>query len=60
MAATCAAVHNPDMKIFPDRLKAAGKKHKVVIVAIMRKLVILANMLLRDGRHWAPEASVSA
>ena len=47
MAATTAAVHNPDMKIVFDRLKAAGKKHKVVIVALMRKLGILANALCR-------------
>ena len=60
MAATSAAVHNPDMKVISDRLKGVGKKHKVVIVAIMRKLVILANVLLRDGRHWTPEASASA
>ena len=60
MAATSAAVHNPDMKVISDRLKGVGKKHKVVIVAIMRKLVILANVLLRAGRHWTPEASASA
>ena len=60
MAATCAAVHKPERKIFSDRLKAAGKKHKVVIAAILRKLVILANVLLWDIRHWTPEASASA
>ena len=56
MAAMCAVTHNPDMRSFAARLKAAGKKHKVVIVAVMRKLIILANALLRSGRRWLPEA----
>ena len=43
-----------------DRLIANGKRHKVAIVAIMRKLIILANVLLRDGRKWAPNAPKSA
>jgi transposase len=29
-----------------------GKPTKVAITAIMRKLVVLANVLLRDGRKW--------
>jgi hypothetical protein len=33
-------------------LKAAGKAPKVAITAIMQKLVVLANVLLRDGRKW--------
>jgi transposase len=32
----------------------AGKPAKVAIVAIMRKLLILANALIRDRRKWAP------
>ena len=32
----------------------AGKLAKVALVAIMRKLLILANALLRDKRKWAP------
>ena len=39
-----------------ERLTARGKKHKVALVAVMRKLIILANVLLRDGREWAPQA----
>jgi transposase len=35
-------------------LRAAGKPPKVALVAIMRKLLILANALLRDGRTWTP------
>jgi hypothetical protein len=32
----------------------AGKPAKVAIVAIMRKLLILTNALIRDRRKWAP------
>ena len=59
-AARTAAVRNPDLKLVFDRLKAAGKAHKVAIVAVMRKLVLLANALLRDDRRWTPEAPRSA
>jgi transposase len=34
----------------------AGKPAKVAIVAVMRKLIILANALLRDRRKWSPAA----
>ena len=56
MAATTAARFNGDLKIVFERLKAAGKAHKVAIVAVMRKLIVLANTLLREQRCWLPEA----
>ena len=56
MAALSAAMHNPDLQRVFQRLKAAGKSHKVAIVAVMRKLIILANVLLRDARPWAETA----
>ena len=34
---------------------AAGKPAKVAIVAMMHKLITLANALLRDGRPWTAE-----
>ncbi len=37
-----------------DRLVAAGKTPKVAIVAVMRKLLVFANALLRDQRKWTP------
>ncbi len=56
MAALSAARYNPDLQQVFQRLKAAGKCHKVAIVAVMRKLIVLANALLRDGRPWAETA----
>ncbi|MEM7695417.1 MAG: IS110 family transposase, partial [Pseudomonadota bacterium] len=39
------------------RLISAGKPPKVALTALMRKLLILANALLRDGRPWAPKSA---
>ncbi len=54
MPALVAMRFNPELKAKYDHLKAAGKASKVATTAIMRKLVLLANALLRDGRKWAP------
>jgi transposase len=56
MAATSAMVWNPDMKATYERLRARGKPHRVAIVAVMRRLIILANALLRDRRTWVERA----
>jgi transposase len=56
MAATSAANHNPTLKPFYDRLIAAGKAYKVAITAVMRKLVTLANTLIKEDRLWQPTA----
>jgi transposase len=55
MAAMNAARFNPDMKIVYDRLIAAGKRGKVALTAIMRKLVVLANTLITENRKWTPQ-----
>jgi transposase len=52
MAALSATQHNPNLKAYFDRLIAAGKAHKVAMVAVMRKLVILANTLIAEDRTW--------
>ena len=54
MPALVAMRFNPDLKAKYKHLVAAGKPAKVAITAIMRKLIILANALLRDDREWAP------
>ena len=54
MPALTAARFNPDLKAVYDRLRAAGKPAKVALVAVMRKLLILANALIRDDREWTP------
>ncbi len=57
MPALVAVRFNPDMRATYERLVAAGKPKKLALVAVMRKLIVLANALLRDGRKWAPNAA---
>jgi transposase len=54
MAALAAARFNKPLAAFYSRLRNAGKKPKVAIVAVMRKLVVMANALIRDQRVYAP------
>lgn len=49
MAALVAARHNPVLRPLYQRLRAAGKPPKVALVALMRKLVELANLLLKSS-----------
>lgn len=55
MPALVAARYNADMKARLESLTKAGKPAKVAITAVMRKLIILANALLRDNRLWTPK-----
>ena len=57
MPALVAARHNPDLRTVYERLVAAGKPKKLALVAVMRKLLVLANALLRDRRKWTPHAA---
>ncbi len=52
MPAIVACRFNPDLKAKYDQLVTAGKPPKLAITAIMRKLIILANALIRDTRYW--------
>jgi transposase len=55
MPALVAIRFNPPLKATYLALRKAGKPAKVAIVAIMRKLLIVANALLRDNRVWTQE-----
>ena len=57
MPALVALRFNDDLARKYQDLKDAGKPSKVAITAIMRKLLILANALLRDGRKWNEKAA---
>jgi transposase len=48
MAATVASRFNPILRVFYQRLVAAGKPKKVALTAVMRKLVVLLNQLLKN------------
>jgi len=47
MAALCATLHNPLIKAFYQKLRAKGKPAKVALTAVMRKLLLHLNSLLK-------------
>ena len=54
MAAVTAVRHNPDMGRKYRELRERGKPPKVALTAIMRKMIVLANTLMRQDRLWVP------
>lgn len=54
MAAVVAARHNPVLRSFYQRLRAAGKAPKVALVAVMRKLITILNAMVRHHQPWQP------
>lgn len=52
MAALVASRHNPTLRLFYDRLVAAGKPKIVAVVATMRKLLTILNAIIRDNKPW--------
>lgn len=52
MCALTARRHNPAIKVFADRLKEAGKSPKVVLVAVARKLLVIAYGVMKTGRPF--------
>lgn len=47
-----ATQHNPVLKAFYDRLVARGKEKKVALVACMRKLICILNIMIARGEKW--------
>ena len=52
LPAVVATRFNPDMKTKYEQLVSTGKCKKLAITAVMRKLIVMANALLRDRRKW--------
>lgn len=44
--------HNPVFKRFYERLIQSGKAMRVALVAVMRKLIVIANGLLQRKEYW--------
>ncbi|WP_244923350.1 transposase [Ochrobactrum quorumnocens] len=55
-AALAAAYHNLVLKSVAQRLKERGKPHKLVIVAVARRLVTIANAILKSGASWSQQS----
>ena len=54
MAAVAASRCNPELKAFYQRLRAKGKSAKAALIAVARKLIVLANTLVSENRSWSP------
>ena len=50
---------DPQIKEFCSRLRARGKPGKVIMVAVMRKMLVRLNALLRDAMHQASAAAAA-
>ena len=54
MGALTASRHNPVIRVFYQRLLAAGKPKKLALTACMRKLLIILNSMLKHRSPWSP------
>jgi len=58
LAALAARRCSPTLKAFADTLAARGKPKKLVIVAVMRKLIEAANLVLSRGQPWLKQPAI--
>lgn len=59
MPALTGKTYNPRLKSFADRLSAKGKPFKVVMCAVMRKLIHLVWGVLKSGRPFEPDGALA-
>lgn len=52
MPIVVAKKYNPKIKEFYDRLVANGKPKMVALIAAMRKLLTILNVMIREGKTW--------
>jgi transposase len=52
MPTIVAKQYNPKIKAFYDRLVENGKPKMVAIIASMRKLLTILNVMIREGKTW--------
>jgi transposase len=60
MAAISAVRYNPPLKTFYQRLTQKGKPAKVALVAVMRKLLIILNAMIKNNTKWHYDVSSPA
>jgi transposase len=57
--AMVAMQYNPQMRAFAERLRAKGKPPKVIICAVMRKLLVLTATLIRKQEFYDPQKGLA-
>jgi len=60
MCAMTAVRANPVIKEFYARLLAQGKPKKLALVAVMRKLIVTLNALLKTNTLWSPPCPLAS
>ena len=55
-----ATQHNPVLKAYYQRLCDRGKEAKVVLIACMRKLIVILNTMLARYQTWSPPPARAA
>lgn len=56
LAAMAAKRHDPHLKAFAERLLSYGKPPKVIVIAVVRRLIEAANLVLARRAPWAQHA----
>ena len=58
----CLAVvkYNKPLRAFYHRLVDAGKDKRLALIAVMRKLVVIANAMVKSGKPWSATATPAA
>ena len=54
VAAMSASRYNPVLRVFYQRLLAAGKPKKLALTACMRNLLTILNAMIKSGQYWTP------
>ena len=57
--AALSASRRGSLKDFAERLRSRGKTAKVVLIAVARTLLVIANAVIRTGRAWQPELAMA-
>ena len=53
MAALAGIRYNPVLRAFYRRLRERGKPAKLALTAVMRKLLVILNAMLKHRTHWS-------
>ncbi len=59
LAALTASRCNPALRAFRERLAAQGKKAKVILTAVARTLLVIANAVVRTSQPWQAELAMT-
>jgi len=60
MAALVGTKRNAVIRAFYQRLLAAGKPKKLALVACIRKLLTILNVMVRTAQPWTAETASGA